>query len=553
MDFLTEYIQKIKSNEITVSKKIKQFYLKIIEPIVNDQSEKYYYDPNKGLMFIEFAENFCKQSNGKWHNKYIQLMLFQKAKYQALLGILDRQTNKRRFKEVFDVRGRKNGKSQENAIFATYMTLFSKGIEVYVAATTFAQASRIWDETRFIIEKNTYLNKRFSSKVFPSKTITNNATKSQFKVLSKNTDSQDGLNVSVAIIDEVHQLSREVYDLLKQATSAQEQPILSMITTAGFVRGGLFDDTYEYASKVLDGTVEDDTLMPLIYEQDEAEEISHPELWIKSNPAIDIIKSSDFIKTELERMKTDLNLANTVKVKDFNVIGVENSVWLSYEDFNNDKVYDLSTFDNSICIGGFDLSRTGDMTAFTTLLFDKVNKKVIADTMYWVTAQFLREQEQQNSKVPWRAWLDRGLVRISGDNIIDYHDISNYVSHNFHTHGYTYVKINYDSYSAQYLVQELELMGYMKDYCLVATPQGAKTLSVPMQTLEAHLKNKTISYQNNPITKWCLSNVELEQDRNGNYMPKKVKDKRNRKIDGVATILNCYVSLCENIDYYLGE
>lgn len=553
MDFLTEYINKIKSNEITVSKKIKQFYLKIIEPIVNDQSEKYYYDPNKGLMFIEFAENFCKQSNGKWHNKYIQLMLFQKAKYQALLGILDRQTNKRRFKEVFDVRGRKNGKSQENAIFATYMTLFSKGIEVYVAATTFAQASRIWDETRFIIEKNTYLNKRFSSKVFPSKTITNNATKSQFKVLSKNTDSQDGLNVSVAIIDEVHQLSREVYDLLKQATSAQEQPILSMITTAGFVRGGLFDDTYEYTSKVLDGTVEDDTLMPLIYEQDEPEEISHPELWIKSNPAIDIIKSSDFIKTELERMKTDLNLANTVKVKDFNVIGVENSVWLSYEDFNNDKVYDLSTLDNSICIGGFDLSRTGDMTAFTTLLFDKENKKVIADTMYWVTAQFLREQEQQNSKVPWRAWIDRELVRISGDNIIDYHDISNYVSHNFQAHGYTYVKINYDSYSAQYLIQELEQMGYMKDYCLVATPQGAKTLSVPMQTLEAHLKNKTISYQNNPITKWCLSNVELEQDRNGNYMPKKIKDKRNRKIDGVATILNCYVSLCENIDYYLGE
>ena len=554
MDYLRKYIDKIKSNEIIVSKKIKQFYLNIIEPILLDESDKYYYDPSKGEFFIEFAENFCKQSNGKWYGKKIKLMLFQKAKYQALLGILDRQTNKRRFKEVFDVRARKNGKSQENAIFAEFCALVNKGIEIYVAATTFAQASRVWEETRKMIEAEPSVTKRFKSKIFPEKQIENLTNKSRFKVLSKNTNSQDGFNVSIAIIDEVHQLAREVYDLLKQGTSAQPEPILSMITTAGFVREGLFDDIYNYSKQVLDGIVEDDTLMPLIYEQDNAEELNDESLWIKSNPAIDIIKDREFLKQELERMQVDKNLANTVKVKDFNIIGVENKVWLSYEDFNNDTIYseeELKQFNNSLVLGGFDLSRTGDMTAFTTLLFDKDKNKIIANTMYWTTEKFLKEQEINNSKVPWKAWIERGLLRVSGKELIDYHDIAEYVISNFKAHGWMYNKINYDSYSAQYLIQELEQIGYSKEECLIPTHQGAKTLSIPIQTLEAHLKDKTLCYQNNPITKWCLSNVSLEQDRNGNYMPRKATDNRLRKIDGVATILNCYVSLCENINYYM--
>ena len=172
-------------------------------------------------------------------------------------------------------------------------------------------------------------------------------------------------------------------------------------------------------------------------------------------------------------------------------------------------------------------------------------------TMYWITAKFLEQQEQNNSKVPWRQWVDRGLIRISGNELIDYHDIANYVAANFKQRGWMYQFINYDSYSAVYLVQELAQMGYAEDYCLKSTPQGAKTLSIPMQTLVAHLKSKLICYQNNPVTKWMLSNVELELDRNGNYMPKKAGNKRERKIDGPATILDCYVSLCENVDYYL--
>jgi len=347
-----------------------------------------------------------------------------------------------------------------------------------------------------------------------------------------------------------------------------------MITTAGFVRLGLFDDLYEYSKKVIDGLIADEELFPLIYELDHPDEINNEDMWVKANPGIDVIKSRKKLRYNVERMKHDKNFANSVKVKDFNIVGVENIGWLDVEEFyvtewdgvdpeTNARINErpiiytpeaLKKFDNSVVLGGFDLSRTQDITAFTTLLFDKERHRPIAITMYWITAAFFKEQTEgpTPSKVPWRAWVDRGLIRISGTELIDYHDVANYVISNFQQHGWMYRHINYDRYSAQYLIEELAAMGYSKDHCLVPTAQGAQTLSIPLQTLEAHLKENIICYQDNPVTKWMLSNVELQEDRNGNLMPVKASKKRERKIDGVATILNCYVSMTQHIDYYLG-
>lgn len=555
MNFIEEYIDKIKTGEIIVGKKVKQLYLKIIEPIIKDEHPIYYFNEKEGSRFIKFAEGFCRQSKGEWAGKLLVLLLFQKAKYQCIFGILRRDDNTRRFKEVFDVRGRKNLKSTEHSALALYLTMEEVGAELYVAATVAAQARRIWDDSQSMIDQSKDLREAFKYKVFPRPIIytQRKGVLSKFMVLSKNVKALDGLNASAATIDEVHELPRFIYDVLKQSMSTRKEPILSMITTAGFVREALFDDMYSYCTKILDEVIEADEIFPLIYELDDESEMFNEDMWIKANPAIDIVKSRKQLRTNVARTKEDPNFANTVKVKDFNVIGVENKTWLSYDVLNNEEVYtekELEKFNNTIVLGGFDLSRIGDITAFTTLLFDKEKNKIIAETMYWVAQRFL-EVQTQNTRVPYNAWVDRGLIRVSGKDKIDYHDIANYVAGNFRKHGWTYLNINYDSWSAEYLVQELAAMGYARDYCLKPVRQGFKTLSIPMQMVETHLRDKTLVYQNNPVTKWMLSNIELVQDRNGNYMPKKSEDKQGRKIDGPATILNCYVSLCENIDYYM--
>lgn len=555
--YISEYIDKIRSGEIIVSKKVKQLYFKIIEPIIKDQDPKYKYLPELGEIFIDFAEKLCKQSKGEWAGKFMKLLLFQKAKYQAVFGIVERETGKRRFHEIFDVRARKNGKSSENSVLGLYLMSIEPGAEVYVAATTSAQARRVWEESQSMVQQSKALTKHMGSKVFPIPTIYSKRGKSYYKVLSKNVSTFDGLNVSGAVIDEVHELPRGIYDILKQATSARDEWMISMITTSGFVRNGLFDDMYEYAEKVLDGVIDAPRFFPLIYELDDEIEMFEEEAWLKANPGLDTIKKREELKANVEQIKGDPNFANTVKTKDFNVRGVENKAWISFEDINNTEVYteeQLRKFDNSIVIGGFDLSRTTDMTAANTLLFDPENDKVIAITMYWVTQKFLDEQRRPNqsgSYVPWDAWIDRGLVRVSGTNAIDYHDVANWFISNHHKYGWIYQYINYDSWSANYLIEEMSAMGFARDLCLIPTIQGYKTLSVPMQTLETDLKEKKLVYQNNDITKWCFTNVEMVQDRNGNVMPKKVNDQRHRKIDGMAVILNSYVSFSANRSYYM--
>jgi phage terminase large subunit-like protein len=559
MNYVKEYIDKIKSGEIVVSKKVRKLYLNIIEPIINDNHPVYRFNEELGEVFIDFAQTLCKQSKGDWAGSPIELMLFQRAKYQSVFGIVERETGKRRFKQIFDVRGRKNGKSTENSVLGLYLTIIEPGAEVYAAATTSYQARRVWEESQSMVQQSKSLTKHFGFKVFPNPTIYTKKGKAYYKVLSKNVSTFDGLNVSAAIIDEVHELPRSIYDILIQATSARDEWLISMISTAGFVRKALFDDMYEYAEKVLDGIIEAPAFFPLIYELDNVDEMFDEDMWIKANPGIGVIKKVESLRENVEQMKSDMNFANTVKTKDFNIRGVENRAWLSFDDINNEDKYteeELMKFKNSVVIGSFDLSRTTDMTAVNTLIFDTEKKRPIAITMYWVTQKFLDDQkrpDQMGNYVPWDQWIERGLVRVSGTNAIDYHDIANYFVSNHKKYGWIYQYINYDSWSANYLVEELASMGFARDTCLIPTPQGYKTLSVPMQTLETDLKEKFLCYQNNDVTKWCFTNVEMIADRNGNIMPKKVNDQRHRKIDGMAAILNTYVSFCANRDYYLGN
>lgn len=566
MNYVKEYIDAIEKGSIKVNRKVKKLYCEILKPIIEDKNEKYYFNEKKGERVIKFLEGFCKQRTGIYRGKNLQLMLFQKAKWQAIFGILHRSTDLRRFREIFDVRGRKNCKTTEHAGIALYLLREEAGAEVYAAASTFYQASKLWKEAKSMVAQNPEL----SANKKPSRGLIGHGpynwrngtqpeifiqqTDSTFMPLSSNTDALDGLNSSAAVIDEVHALSREIYDLIKQSMSARQQPLLSMISTAGFIREGLYDDIYNYSLQVLDGIAEDDTIFPLIYDLDDPKQINDEEYWICANPALDIVKSRQDLRILVRRMKHDMNLENTVKVKDFNIRGVENKAWLPYDVFNKEVKYAPEQMNNlsKIVIGGFDLSRTGDLTAFTTLHFDLNNGKIIAETMYWITQDFFEKQIESSSKIPWKQWVDRGFIKISGTSAISYKDISTYVNDKFRNEGLQYSFICYDSYSAIYLVDELASLGYAKGYCLIPVRQGFQSLSIPMQRIETDLKEDRLYYQNNPVTKWCFSNVELVSDRNGNQMPKKNGDNYQRKIDGVATIINCYYGYTQNYNTITG-
>ena len=609
MSFLEQYIDFLKKNRSThCCTKLWKCFIDDIEPIIKGKSDKYYFDEKAGLNVISFIQGdipdlatfnewcdkippeyatsnyskvrylekhdnkflgFIRQSKGEWADLPLVLELFQKAIIEALYGIKRKSNHLRRFTELWMEIARKNGKSTLQVPFALWGLFEEPGAEIYVAASSYNQSRHLWDQADLVRIKSPSLKNRLGRRVNPRCDIYYEKTNSHFYALSKNYKTQDGFNSSMNIIDEAHALPVEVYDILKQATANTRQPLTTIIGSAGTTRGGLFDTKYEYYSKVLDRTIEDDNILIVIYEQDDPEEMFDETKWYKSNPGLGVIKKVDYLRDMVEKAKNDITVLHTTQVKDFNIIGVKNTSWLDAKTINKGAYgpYDktiidneekrnefLKKFDNSLVLGGFDLSKTGDLTAFTTLLLDSEQNCVISKTMYWVTRAFLNSQDAKSSGVPWEAWINAGFVRVStNEDLINYKDIANYVLDEFQKHGYFYEHINYDSYSAAYLIEELASMGWSKKSCLVSTPQGFKTLSIPMQTFEAYLRSGKHCYLNNPVTKWMLTNIEMVCDRNGNLMPQKAGNVRANKIDGPATILNCYVSLCDNVSVYLGD
>lgn len=543
MNYIIEYFEKMKTGECVVSKRVYKQYEKLVNDINN--SEKYIFDEERALRPIKFIETFCKHSKGEWAGKPVILELFQKAYISALFGFVDKETNLRRYKESMFYVARKNGKSTMLSGIAAYMMIADNeaGAEIYSCATKKDQAKLVFDETLNMINQSPYLSKhikkRKSDLYFP-------LTMSKFQPLGKNSDTLDGLNAHCVIIDELHGVKdRNLYEVMQQSQSARRQPLLIMITTAGTVRECIFDDIYEYACNIVDGTFEDDTFLPILYELDKKEEWLDEVAWNKSNPALGTIKKLDDLKRKVEKAKNSPKDLSGVLTKDFNIRDTLSNAWLNFDDINNTETFDIEDFKNFYAIGGADLSITTDLTCATLLFVNKDTGKRYIHQMYWLPRDNF-EARVKMEKIPYDKWLDRGLIRLCNGNSINYSDVTAWFMEMLNNYGITPLWIYYDSYSARYWVEEMKSYGFKMERCI----QGAKTLSLPMQQLGADLKSKKINYNNNPILKWCLTNTGVYEDRNGNIVPIKNQSAKQR-IDGVASMLDAYVGLYEHYEEFI--
>lgn len=284
MNYIKEYHEKIESGEIIAGEKIKKIYSKLVSEM-EDSSLPFYFDEKKADRPIEFIETFCKQAEGKM-GEPIKLELFQKAFIQAIFGFLNRDTKTRRFNEVMLLMARKNGKTTLLSAIALYMMIADGegSAECYSVATKKDQASKCFKSACAMRtqspEIRAVVSKRRTDMYMPS-------TFSSFEPLSSDSNTLDGLNSHLVVIDELHAIrDRNLYDVMKQSTSSRRQPLVIMITTAGTVRECIFDDMYAYANNVLDGIVKNDSFLPVLYEQDKEAEWKNIKMWSKSNPAI---------------------------------------------------------------------------------------------------------------------------------------------------------------------------------------------------------------------------------------------------------------------------
>lgn len=249
MNYIETYLKEIKRGRCIVSKRVRQQYESLVDDIKHPKGG-FVFNQQKAERPIQFIEAFCKHSKGEWAGRPVKLELFQKAYISALFGFVSETTGYRRYRETLFYVARKNGKSTLLSGIALYMLIADDepGAEVYSVASKKDQARIVFDETYNMVRQSSDLlevvKKRKSDLYF-------SLTFSKFQPLGKNSDTLDGLNSHLVIMDELHSIrDRNLYEVMKQSQSARRQPLLIMLTTAGTVRKCIFDDIYKYACGV---------------------------------------------------------------------------------------------------------------------------------------------------------------------------------------------------------------------------------------------------------------------------------------------------------------
>ncbi len=548
---IIEYYNQIESGEVIVSSKVRRIYKKLVDDVY-DTSTVFEYDANKANHVIEFIENFCKHSKGKWGGKAIELELWQKAFLAASFGFVHKIDGTRKYREVLLIVARKNGKSTIASGIGLYLQVADgePGAEIYAVATKLDQAKLVWLDAKRMVKKSPVLLKRIKPLVRELNADFNDST---FKPLGSDSETLDGLNVHGAMMDEIHAWKdKNLYDVIVDGTSSREQPMIFMITTAGTIRESVYDMKYEEAEMLLNGLddpdgYKDDRFLPIIYELDKREEWTDQTKWKKANPGLGTIKKTDQLETKVNKAKANSLLVKNLLTKDFNIRETSTEAWLTFEQLNNKAIFDIAKLKPSYGIGGCDLSSTTDLTAAKVIFMLPNDPHVYVLQMYWLPEDLL-EQRSKEDKIPYNLWAEQGLLRTTPGNSVHYKFITQWFLEVRDELGIYIPWIGYDRWSAKYWVEEME--GYFGKEAMIPVAQGKQTLSSPMKLLGADLESKLVNYNNNSIDKWCLSNTAIDVDKNLNIQPNKTNNQR-RRIDGTAALLNAYVVLQEKRNDYL--
>ena len=561
-----EYMEQVLSGEIVACEKIK-LLCKMILPRIEDGYKCWHYDPERAKRPVEFIERFCCYPEGRIGQRIV-LQPFQMFWIEVAFGFVD-GNGFRQFQEVFNLRGRKNGKTTEQAALSLYMLMKDgEGApQCYSAANSKDQASLLYGSMLRMVAQSPALSKRLHKGVIPSRHqdgLMFDANGGYFTPLSSQTRNLDGLNVHFAVQDEVAACTnRDVYDLIKQATPSRDQPMIVEITTNGFERDGFFDDQYDYACRILDGRAVDDTFLPVLYELDERDEWTDESKWIKANPGLGTIKKVEALRAYVNKAKQDPSFLPTVMTKDFNLPENKASAWLRFEEAVCRDRFDPAERINLLgadrrkfryCIIGYDASDTIDLTAAQALMMGPGDDRIYEMSMYWIPEAQLEKHRKSGLRknrdnVPYQRWIDEGLVRVVPGNTIDHRCVFEWMQELRDVHDIYPFAMGFDPWHLQDDSWKDAARQFVGKKRCEQVRFGAQTLSIPMKQIRTDYERKRFVDNDNPVNQWCRMNVGVVTDSNDNIKPVKANGSSGR-IDGWAAEICAYVTLNRHIEEY---
>jgi phage terminase large subunit-like protein len=494
--------------------------------------ETSHYDKAKADRAVAFIENL-RHTKGKWAGKRFLLLPWQEQIIRDLFGIVG-ENGKRQFLTAYVEIPKKQGKSELAAAIALYLLYADNepSAEVYGAACDRSQASIVFDVAKQMVQMTPALLKR-SKITAATKRIVNYSNAGFYQVLSAETGTKHGLNVSGLVFDEIHaQPNRKLYDVLtKGSGDAREQPLFFIITTAGTDKNSI---CYELHSKALDikaGRKKDHTFYPVVYGLTEADDWNDEANWYKANPSLGHTISIDRVREAYKNALENPAEENVFKQLRLNIWTSATVCWIPDHIYDRGNLLiDMESLQGRECYGGLDLSSTSDITAFVLVFPPKAeNEKYIVLPFFWLPEDTL-ELRCRRDHVLYDVWELQGYLQTTEGNVIHYGFIEKFIEELGEK--YHIKEIAFDRWNATQMVQNLEGMGFT----VVPFGQGYKDMSPPSKELYKLLMEGNINHGGHPVLKWMAQNVVMRQDPAGNIKPD--KEKSVEKIDGiVATIM----------------
>ncbi len=463
-----------------------------------------------------------------------------------------KKSGKRRFRYMFLFVGRKNSKT----VFAVVLNLYFlvlDGVEdpqSLLLASTREQATISLDYAKQMIKNSPALQKRLSIRQYMIK-FDFGKSSGFMKTVASESSRLDGYNPSSVILDEIHAYKDdELFKVVKSGTLARTNPIIMLISTAGFKIDSFCYSMVDNAKNILNGTVEDDSFLALLYTLDDEDDFNDPETWQKSNPALGVIVSEDDLKIEYNQAINVASQLPNFLTKHLNIFVEGSDAWIPeniLQRVNTD--YDLNKYTGSPCYIGLDLSSTRDLTSIVCLFQDPETENFDIYPIFFFAKNENRRLRQGG--VDLRPWIKSGLIKECQTETIDYDLIYDFfvaLSKQFEI-----ITIAYDPYNSDLIIPRLHDLGINT----LKFPQTAPMFNFPLKYLEKLIYDGRISFGKNPVLLWNMRNVVLYSDGNGNI--KIMKNKSNDAVDGAVSLgmaLGSWLSINldaekSNLDSYL--
>lgn len=526
-----EYYQKIKSGEIKVGKWIHKIYDILIDGI---EQEKWFYNEKKADKCVRFIETFVHHSKGR--SDLLTLELWQKAIICAIFGIV-REDGRRQFREVILIVARKNGKSLFASAIMACMAFIDKefGADLYCLAPKLDQANIVFDNFYKSISYEQDLmaiSKKRRTDIYIEMSNTT------IKPIAFNDKKSDGLNPHCVICDEIAswqgQNGLRMYEVMKSALGARTQPLIFSISTSGYQNDSIYDELIMRATSYLQGSSEETQILPFLYMIDDVEQWDSMDELEKANPNLGVSVSKEYLQEEIRIAKGSLSKRAEFITKYCNIKQNSSQAWLEYQvvDKASKKEFTMNDFRECYAVGGIDLSQTTDLTC-ASIVVEKGGEE-------YVFSQFFMPKNRlqdliELDKVPYDIYVKQGYITLSGENYVDYKDVKAWFDMLRKEYKIMPVRIGYDRYSAQYLVDEMSQKGYNMDDVY----QGWN-MAPEIRYFGGKLKDGRIHIGKNNLLKSHLLNVALKYESD-NQRFKPVKMRPSDHIDGFVSVIDALI------------